>query len=103
MYARKLHIENTLSDLQIEILGLETDYSELDMILDLMRIPYTWNVRKEGKNEEYCADWVIAKIIDHPGTPEEIYAEILAENDVWIPNDVTPSYGRKFPTESSRK
>jgi hypothetical protein len=103
MYRRKLQIEDALSDLKVEIIGLEPVYAEIEMILDIMRIPYEWTERKAGKEEACCADWVIEKIIDHQGTPEEIYTEILAENDVWIPNDITPSDERKFPAERTSK
>lgn len=103
MYRQKIQLEAALSDFHIEIGAHYPQYDEIQMILDILRIPYNWTARKHGKPVSYCSDWIVEKIIDHPGTPEQIYNEILAENEVWMPNDISPSDKQISPVGEPRE
>jgi len=92
LYLREIRLTDALSKLGIDLnVDAPNDYDGLDMIRDLMRIPYEWTERRKGRREQYVSDWILDALGDHTGTGEQFFQYLMKENTVWMPDNITPS------------
>ncbi len=92
LYLLEIRLRDALRTLGIDLnVDTPNNYDALDMIRDLMRIPYEWTERRKGRRVQCVSDWILDALGDHTGTGEQFFQYLMKDNTVWMPDNITPS------------